>query len=540
MGLPGVFSRMADELSSLVVYDRLSVSLFNWKKSALTWAFISGIELSGMHVGDTLPVSPLHVKRNEGLDSTVDCPELRGTRHEAGLKSSLAVSLGTRPAGPIGFIELDHRSESTCSKMELELVIEAAERVTPRAENSLARKQQTRIAEVESKYRDLVDNSPDMIFSTDAQTGRIIDHNTAAKTVLGYTDDEMRELWAIDLYHPDSLDGAADVFRQLKDVGRVIDARTKFVRRDGSSLDVSINVAVVRDQAGNVVSAVSTVRDITEHLETEKLAARARQLNSENRELVRVNEARTEFLSRVSHELRNPLTAMLAFGDILSRNKGGTMTPPQLEQLHHIRRNGWRLDESIGDLLDVSRSELGNFVIEKQDFELTEVVRDTLESTISIFEQKQQNLSFEFEAGPVWVHGDEKRIAQVLKNLLSNASKYSPARSDIEVGMVSVADGVQIEVADNGIGIGRSDLARLFTPFFRVDSEQARKVEGTGLGLVIVKSIVECHGGHISIESTPGVGTIMRVFLPTIGSESTIGERSENDLQTEAGSVAAG
>ncbi len=319
----------------------------------------------------------------------------------------------------------------------------------------------------------------------------------------------------------DEIGKLADSYRDMAVyLGEFTDAASRI--SDGD-LSVEIIPTSEDDALGIAFSTmVAKLRESSTHRDA------ALELEIENRELLRLNTARNEFLSSVSHELRTPLTSLLAFGDILSKNRDDTMTPRQLEQLSLMRKNGWKLEALINDLLDVSQSEAGTFKIEEQVLELTTVVRQIAALTHSIFEEKHQNLSVKIEVESTWIHGDERRITQVLNNLLTNASKYSPTEAEIEIRLSETTDQVEISVADNGIGIEKTDIARLFTPFFRVDSEQARQVGGTGLGLAIVKTIVQLHGGSISVESTLGVGTTMRVFLPATSSKPLAVEGSVN------------
>jgi len=518
LDLTKVFSRVTEEI------NRISISLFGPEKSELVLAFLRGIEIPGMRAGNTISINSANFDWKESIDGHAVNLEMVESSADAGPISTLEVTLGTRAAGPIGFIELHRSSTNRYSRTDLDLMVEVAERVTPAVQNSLAHEQQSRLVEAQSRYRELFNNAPDMILAVDVESGLILDHNDTTVSILGYTGDELRRLTVAELYHPDYTNAAFKVFHQFRDVGQVVDAQAKFVRRDGTALDVSINVTAVRDHKGKVVGSISTVRDVSASVEAELAAKNARRLDSENQELVRLNEARSMFLSRVSHELRTPLTALLAFGNILSRNKGNTMTPKQLEQLGYIRNNGWRLEDLINDLLDVSRSEIGTYEIEHHDFELIAVVQETVDSASAIFEQRHQNLYLKHASGPVWVNGDMKRVAQIVSNLLSNSSKFSPDESDIEVRLSSAVGGIEIRITDKGIGISKEDVSRLFTPFFRVDNEQTRRAGGTGLGLVIVKTIVELHGGNVSINSTPGVGTTVKVFLPTIDPKYVAGE----------------
>lgn len=242
----------------------------------------------------------------------------------------------------------------------------------------------------------------------------------------------------------------------------------------------------------------------------EEREARAR-LDAENRELQRVNEAKIEFLSMVSHELRTPLTSMMAFADILRNNKRGNLEEKDVSRIDVIRRNGRRLSLLISDLLDVSRMESGSLKLDISEFEMNQMVEELHESFVPLLEAKRQTLKLELPPEIATCFADRDRIAQVVSNLMSNASKYSPDSSEVRLSMRSDQDTVYIAVEDRGIGISEEDQKQLFTSFFRADNEETRAAPGTGLGLVIVKGIIEMHRGKIWIESEFGKGTTAHV-----------------------------
>jgi signal transduction histidine kinase len=242
----------------------------------------------------------------------------------------------------------------------------------------------------------------------------------------------------------------------------------------------------------------------------EEREARAR-LDAENRELQRINEAKIAFLSTVSHELRTPLTSMLAFTDIIHRNKNKNLTEREISHLEVIRRNGRRLSLLIGDLLDVSRIESGALNLDITEFSMNEMIDDLYESFQPLLERKHQTMKLEVQASETLVLGDQDRLAQVVSNLMSNAHKYSGESALIVVSMRADDSRVYLSVKDQGIGISEEDLSQLFTAFFRAENEATRAEQGTGLGLVIVKGIVEMHGGMIKVESEPGAGTTFHI-----------------------------
>ncbi len=239
-------------------------------------------------------------------------------------------------------------------------------------------------------------------------------------------------------------------------------------------------------------------------------------LEAEKRDLQRVSESKSEFISTVSHELKTPLTSISAFIDILSRNRPNNLLDKQLAQLDIMRRNSQRLNMLINDLLDLSRIESGRFELQAKPFEARAMVNDLVVSFGPIFSDKSQSITVAALNRPVWVRGDQARVAQVLSNLLSNACKYSGPGATIRLIARATEDFVEFEVQDTGIGIDPDDLEQLFTMFFRADNVETRSVPGTGLGLAIAKTIVDLHGGEIHVNSKVGEGTQIGFSIPGV------------------------
>jgi signal transduction histidine kinase len=258
---------------------------------------------------------------------------------------------------------------------------------------------------------------------------------------------------------------------------------------------------------GQIVNAINNSRQFVQAMELAEANEAKLVLDAENMELQRLNEAKIKFLSTVSHELRTPLTSMLAFASLLKRNKDDNLTEKNLRQLEIIDRNGRRLNVLIQDLLDVSRMDMGNLALEPSEFDIIETVNDLAESFVPIYEAKQQTLHVDIPSSEQLIYADKNRVAQVLTNLLSNASKYSPESKRVWLSVEPVDGHLAFEVRDEGFGISEEHQKEMFTAFYRVDTEETRSIEGTGLGLVIAKGIVEIHGGQMEMESEVGVGT---------------------------------
>lgn len=267
-------------------------------------------------------------------------------------------------------------------------------------------------------------------------------------------------------------------------------------------------IELITDQ---VSGAIANARSSESRMQAEKERLQA---ELRERELASLNEQKSEFLSTVSHELKTPLTSLVAFADILSKNVNSNLSERQLQQLQVMQRSSRRLDVLINDLVDVSQIDGGTLKISKQKFLVEELVEEIRLSFEPILEPKRQTSAVCVNAEGVVLVADRHRIAQMLTNLISNSSKYSPAGANISVS-VGVVDGrLEIVVSDDGIGMDEDTLANMFTPFFRADDEKTQSEAGTGLGLAIVKKIVDLHGGVIAANSELGVGTTVRVELP--------------------------
>ena len=234
-----------------------------------------------------------------------------------------------------------------------------------------------------------------------------------------------------------------------------------------------------------------------------------------NRELQQINEERTKFISTVSHELKTPLTSIIAFTDILSKHQGGEKEERNIKQLDIVKKSGQHLLTLINDLLDYSRLESGEVKIDREEFDMGALVTEVTRAMSPLLGSKRQSFALDGGLAGHIVQLDRRRIVQVLMNLISNAHNYSPSGTTITMEGQIKNNNLEIAVVDQGVGISSDDQARLFTKFFRVDNEATRSVGGTGLGLSITKGIIETHGGVIAVQSTIGQGTRFSFTVPT-------------------------
>lgn len=224
-----------------------------------------------------------------------------------------------------------------------------------------------------------------------------------------------------------------------------------------------------------------------------------------------LERVKNEFLASASHDLKNPLTAIMGYADLLQRVDEPTERQQQFIQ--HIQTASSRMLELVKDLMDLARIDMG-LELRKERLDLRDLLASELEDFRDQAAVKRQMLSLELSAEPVMVEVDLARMLQVLRNLVSNAIKYTPEGGQITLSTTATEQAGRFQVRDSGLGIPAPDLPRIFEKFYRVHTTDREGIEGSGLGLAIVKAIVEQHGGQVAVESTVGRGSCFTVTLP--------------------------
>jgi signal transduction histidine kinase len=222
-----------------------------------------------------------------------------------------------------------------------------------------------------------------------------------------------------------------------------------------------------------------------------------------------------QFVSQVSHELRTPLTSIRGFLAMLLDDDASELSAAERDEyLAVIDRNAGRLLRLVEDLLFMAQMDEGRFELDKTEFDLVEVLAEAVEAARPLAHKRQIELRDQSES-KVRLLGDRDRVAQVIDNLLSNALKFTPEGGEVTVDIARSNGSARLVVADTGVGMRRDEVRRLFERFYRTDTATAQAIPGTGLGLSICKAIVEAHGGAISADSRPGLGTSLIIELPT-------------------------
>jgi PAS domain S-box-containing protein len=292
------------------------------------------------------------------------------------------------------------------------------------------------------------------------------------------------------------------------------------VRVDGVELPLELSVSELRTEHGTMTTLV--LRDLTE-----LSAARSERRSLET--LKAANDEKMEFLTRVSHELRTPLNAVLGFCQLLQHDVSGPLVPAQLARIGHIECAGKHLLALANDLLDFSRIESRQIVPELEAIDLRSVVDESFELVRAIADARGISLSAHPEAprlsadardAAVWVRADRLRLRQVLLNIVSNAVKYNADGGRVTVTWQLENEAWLIRIADSGQGMSTEQLQHMFQPFNRLGRESTA-IEGTGIGLVIARGLVDMMHGDLKVDSAPGVGTVVTLTLPRMEGEGT-------------------
>lgn len=359
-------------------------------------------------------------------------------------------------------------------------------------------------------FRRLLEAAPDAMVITDRQ-GRVVLINAQAEALFGYSRGELQGL-AVEMLIPERYRAAHILHRS----GYRAEPRTRAMgagrlalfglRKDGSEFPAEISLSPLETEEGPL--AITAIRDITER----KRAEEERSTLAQAQEAIRL---RDDFLSIASHELKTPMTALhMQLDGVMraaQRRSGEELRESVVAKTQVALVSVRRMTKLINQLLDVSRITAGRLTLQPEDVDVSELVRSVVSQFQDEMDRAGSVVRLHLPAGPLLGRWDPLRVEQILNNLLSNAIKYGQGRP-IEVSLIERADHVRLMVQDHGIGIAVQDQRRIFDRFERVVS--VRNFGGFGLGLWIVRQIIEAHGGSIQVWSEPLAGSTFTVDLP--------------------------
>ena len=376
--------------------------------------------------------------------------------------------------------------------------------------DNTARKQvEEKLRWTEESFRLMVESVTDYAIVMLDPEGRVVSWNAGAERIQGYHAEDIVGQHFSRFYLEEDVNNG----KPQHDLEAVV-ANGRFedegwrVRKDGSSFWANVVYTAIRDQLGNLRGFAKLTRDLTERRQVETALIDAKSAAE------KANRAKSDFLSSMSHELRSPLNAILGFAQLMESDSPPP-TPSQTASIEQILKGGWYLLELINEILDLAVIESGRVSLSLEPVSLAEVM---LECQAMIEPQVQKRgiqMTFPRLDNPWFVSADRTRVKQILINLFSNAIKYNQAGGTVAVACsASAPERVRISVTDTGAGLPAEKLAQLFQPFNRLGQEAGAE-EGTGIGLVVTKRLVELMGGVIGVESTIGVGSVFWIELIT-------------------------
>ncbi len=388
--------------------------------------------------------------------------------------------------------------------------------------------------------RSLLESNIDALMTTDPR-GIITDVNKQMEALTGCTRDELIGA-PFKNYFTDPNRAEAGINRVLME-GKVTNYELTARARDGTLTVVSYNATTFHDRDRRLQGVFASARDMTELKRFEQT------LQQKNVELEDASRMKSEFLANMSHELRTPLNAIIGFSEVLGDGLLGDLTDQQRGFIGDIFSSGKHLLSLINDILDLSKVEAGKMMLDLEPVQVSSLFANSLSIIREKAASRQIRLSMDVSKELGSVRADARKVKQIVYNLLSNAVKFTSERGEVTLratgvprAQVSQLSGswngrifplpdnefeefLKISVTDNGIGISREGLEDLFKPFSQIDSGLARKFEGTGLGLAMIKLLAELHGGTLAVQSAVGEGSCFTVWLPLRAPEEPARER---------------
>jgi PAS domain S-box-containing protein len=507
--LEDIFSAALDAVTAALGATRSSILLFDpdgvirfkaWR--GLSDSYRRATEGHSPWAAGTTEAEPVlvpDVQSSEGLDV------LRPTIVAEGI-GALAFFPLRQPSRLLGKFMVYYDAEHQFTDTQVMLGRVIAGHVAFAVERKRADHTQGRLAAI-------VESSNDAIISKDLQ-GIIQTWNPTAVRLFGYSADEAIGRSITMLIPPEFVEEETDILGRIRRGERLEHYETVRVTKSGQRLDISLTISPVRDAHGRIVGASKIARDITDQKQAQKayeqLLAREQEARAEAEA---ANRAKDDFLATLSHELRTPLNSILGWAQVL----GGARHDAAMvdRALETIVRNARQQARLIEDLLDLSSILGGRLRLNMQSVDVVASVSAALESIRPAAGQKELEVHTDFDDTVNPVRGDPERLQQVFWNLLTNAVKFSPRHGRVDIRVERLRSQVVVRITDTGIGIRAEMLPVIFERFRQADSSVTRAHGGLGLGLAIVRELVEMHGGQVAATSPgEGQGSTFTVTLP--------------------------
>ncbi len=371
------------------------------------------------------------------------------------------------------------------------------------------RAEKENLAEASAKEDAILASIGDGIIATD-EGGRIVRVNPRLLAILGYREDEVLGKWVVeflqllDLKTEKPIPTENQPLLEALTTGEPVSGTFYVIRKDGTKFAAAITMSpIVLDQ--KPAGVIEIIRDVTHEIEIDK--------------------AKSEFVSLASHQLRTPLSSINWYAEMLLAGDAGVLNEEQRKYLDEIYLGNQRMVELVNSLLNVSRLELGIFIIEPKPTDLVELAESVIKESTPQIQKRQQVLSRIYSPDLPKVNVDVKLMRMIFQNLISNSVKYTAQGGSIALTINKDDKNIIIKVADTGLGIPEDQKEKIFTKLFRADNARESDAEGTGLGLYIIKSILDQSGGKVWFESVENKGTTFYVAIPLSGMQSKSGSK---------------
>ncbi len=371
------------------------------------------------------------------------------------------------------------------------------------------REREAALRESEARYRDLFENANDIIYTHDLQ-GNFTSINRTAEQLSGYTRAEALQMHISQVVVSEHLELANQMTARQLAGETPPPYELEILTKDGQRVALELHTRLMTRE-GQPLGIQGIARDITERKRAEEALRQAKEAAEA------ANRAKSEFLATMSHELRTPLSVIMGYISILLEEGPDYPEAERLEVLHRIDRNAHELLDLITAVLDVSRLEAGRLPVEVKEVNVQDLFTQITDDTQGLREQSGLEFVWQVDEPLPLVHTDPGKLKIVLKNLIGNAVKFT-AQGRVTIVAAARDGGVEITVEDTGIGIPHEAQRVIFEPFQQLDSAPTRQYGGTGLGLYIVKRLLDVLGGKISVNSKIGRGSTFWVWIPTMSS----------------------
>ncbi len=355
----------------------------------------------------------------------------------------------------------------------------------------------------------MVDASPDAIVA-ETLDGTITHWNAGARSLYGYEARDVVGGATSIILPPERVGEKAQLLDQVRRGMRIENLDTTRRHRNGDLVDVSISVVPLTDSHGGVIGACTIARDIGRYKRVEG------RLRRKSTELEIAEKRKDAFLALLGHELRNPLAPIDAAVELFRRDR--SKLPPSLRHATDVlSRQVEQICCLVDDLMDLARISRGKLTLYKERIRARDVTLRAIEMVRPLIESRGHKLECQLSPDPLWIEGDRARLGQAIANLLTNAAKYTPSEGHISVTVEPDGDDVKVSVRDDGVGFEHEILSELFTPFAQGERRSSGGSGGLGLGLPLVKQLVELHDGSVTAESAgPGAGSTFTVRVPRL------------------------